>query len=519
MSSHQSSAAAISTDAISAGALVAVMADPREAERHVTLGHHLSQRGRFVEAEASYRKAIELSPNHPLAHNNLGWVQQMQGDTEGAIANYRRALQFDPSLRIARRNLAQLLVQLERREESFHLWHAELRTGSEGVAWMAGLVTTAMQARNLRLAGEYASILAQLRWASPWYPARHSDSALPLPVQPPEVFLTIPKLRHDIEQFEYLQREGILGDQFTPVINDYQCVIDRLVSRGIDGQVALDPEDQRTIGHVYNRIVHVRHTPRVQQVFSGKWDASAVENQYLNKPLGLVVVDNFLSEEALENVRRFCLESTVWTGNRYGHGRLGAFFHDGFNCPLLLQIAEELRKALPRIIIDRYPLRQLWGFKNAEYLPAGSTTHADFAAVNVNFWITPEDANLDKTSGGLVVYDIDAPPSWDFYTYNGRQDIITSFLQRQQARAVSIPYRQNRAIIFNSDLFHASAGLRFRPGYENRRINITMLYGDRENDVHHRDLARHDAMNELDVRSTAWRSAAFSRARTRRGGA
>ena len=49
-----------------------------------------------------------------------------------------------------------------------------------------------------------------------------------------------------------------------------------------------------------------------------------------------------LSSEALESLRLFCLESTVWTGNRYAHGRLGAFFQDGFNCPLLLQIAEEL---------------------------------------------------------------------------------------------------------------------------------------------------------------------------------
>jgi hypothetical protein len=35
-------------------------------------------------------------------------------------------------------------------------------------------------------------------------------------------------------------------------------------------------------------------------------------------------------------------------------------------------------------------------------------------AVNVTLWITPEDANLDPTSGGLAVYDVNAPLSWDF---------------------------------------------------------------------------------------------------------
>ncbi len=42
-----------------------------------------------------------------------------------------------------------------------------------------------------------------------------------------------------------------------------------------------------------------------------------------------------------------------------------------------------------------------------------------------------------------------------------------------------IPYRYNRAIIFDSDLFHTTPALRFRSGYENRRINVTLLYGDR----------------------------------------
>jgi hypothetical protein len=242
----------------------------------------------------------------------------------------------------------------------------------------------------------------------------------------------------------------------------------------------------------------------------GSWNPQVVEQQYLDKALGLVVIDDFLSTDVLKALRLFCLESTVWFANRYGHGRLGAFFNDGFNNALLLQIAEGLRDALPRVIVDRYPLRQLWAFKNGEYLPEGSTTHADFAAVNLNFWITPDDANLDPTSGGLIVYDVDAPPSWDFAMYNGRQDLIQDYLREQNARAVVIPYRANRAILFNSDLFHASAGLRFRAGYENRRVNITMLYGDRENDVHHAHLSRR-ADPLTSASRGAWRSAAFGR--------
>ena len=40
------------------------------------------------------------------------------------------------------------------------------------------------------------------------------------------------------------------------------------------------------------------------------------------------------------------------------------------------------------------------------------------AAVNLNFWLTPEDANLDKKSGGLVIYTQKPPAHWTFEQYN-----------------------------------------------------------------------------------------------------
>ena len=40
----------------------------------------------------------------------------------------------------------------------------------------------------------------------------------------------------------------------------------------------------------------------------------------------------------------------------------------------------------------------------------------------------------------------------------------------------------NRCVVFNSDLFHRTDDIHFRDGYEDRRINITMLYGTREAD-------------------------------------
>jgi hypothetical protein len=142
-----------------------------------------------------------------------------------------------------------------------------------------------------------------------------------------------------------------------------------------------------------------------------------------------------------------------------------------------VQIADELRAALPRVV-GKKPVTQIWGYKYATTQPP-LTPHADFASVNVNFWITPDDANLEPGAGGLLMYDAAAPEDWTFEDYNRSPAKIRDFLKARGAKTTHIPYKCNRAVIFDSDLFHATPGLRFRSGYENRRINVTVLFGDR----------------------------------------
>ena len=40
-----------------------------------------------------------------------------------------------------------------------------------------------------------------------------------------------------------------------------------------------------------------------------------------------------------------------------------------------------------------------------------------------------------------------------------------------------VPYKQNRAVLFDSVLFHESDTIRFAPGFETCRINYTLLFG------------------------------------------
>ncbi|MEU4169286.1 hypothetical protein AB0F46_20730 [Streptomyces sp. NPDC026665] len=432
------------------------------------------------------------------------------GRAENAARVLRDTVRAAPQNLVARRELALLLAASGRRDEALPLLRDELRPGADGLAWAPDVLKAALKHSDFPFAEACASLFAQLRWGTSSDPAARST-----------IPLSVPKLQHDIDQMHYLRHLGLLGTEYGPAIDAYQAVRDRLAAQGPDAREPLDSDANRCIADTYNRLLHVRDSPRVARALSRRWDPACVEEQYLANAPGVVYVDDFLTEEALDELYRFCLESTVWFGNRYAHGRLGALMQDGFMSPLLMQIAEELRAALPRLIGDRYPLRQMWGFKCGPQVPADVTTHADFAAVNVNFWVTPNDANADENSGGLVVHDVDAPLSWGFDTYNGRQDVIRPFLRGRRARSMTIPYRQNRAVIFNSDLFHASDAVRFHPGYENLRINVTMLYGDREAEVDHPRLS---GTGTAGLRP-AWRSAAFTRtggrgvrARASRGG-
>jgi aspartyl/asparaginyl beta-hydroxylase (cupin superfamily) len=347
-----------------------------------------------------------------------------------------------------------------------------------GVTELDGQIGAALRSGDLELASERAARYAELCRGSRWYPVpRETDPVLPEAAGWAPV-LTPSKLVHDIEQLRYLAARGILAKDSPAIIAEYEDLLDTLRPLGDEARVPLVGAAQARVGHAYNRLLHVRQTPRVTRALGGSWDPSRVEDDYERSRPNVVVVDDFLAEGALESLRLFCLESTVWSTNRYDHGRLGSFFRDGFNCPLLVQIAEELRAALPRVIGARHPVGQIWGYKYATTQPS-LPPHADFSAVSVNLWITPDEANLAPGEGGLVVYDVAAPRDWDFATYNRDASRIRALLAAKGARETRIAYRCNRAVIFDSDLFHGTPALRFREGYENRRVNVTVLFGDR----------------------------------------
>jgi len=327
-------------------------------------------------------------------------------------------------------------------------------------------------------------------------------SALPAPDRQAAP-LTVAKLRHDAEQFEYLLARGLLSADYCTIAASYRQLAAQLCAEGVSKRQQWRAAELQSIGSIYNHMLYRRCAPAIDQALGQSWRGSEVEQAYLAHRPNIVVIDDFLSAQALASLRAYCLESMIWNSLRYSHGRLGALYNQGLRCPLLDQLATSLRDTLPALIGPQHRLTQLWAYKYPPRMP-GDDVHADFAAINVNFWITPDQANLDPASGGMHIYDIAAPPDWQFEEYNRHPDKIRRYLKAMDARACYIPYRQNRAIIFDSDLFHGTARCHFRDDYESRRINITLLYGQRHQDM---------ALPAPEPQHNSWRSAALRRLR------
>lgn len=73
-------------------------------------GQRLARGGRFADAEADFRKVLEIRPGNARDYSNLGGALAGQGKLDEAIDAYRQALAVDPDDTYALNNLAMALV-------------------------------------------------------------------------------------------------------------------------------------------------------------------------------------------------------------------------------------------------------------------------------------------------------------------------------------------------------------------------------------------------------------------------
>ena len=435
------------------------------SDNYLSMGVALQELGQADDAIAAYQRAIDLAPDCADAWSNLGVVLLEQTLHDKAINAFRRAAALNPSHPHAFANLSIALHERGDDEQAAQCFEQAVRLNPDDADVYSNFAMVRIHQHRFDDALQLLVKAADLNQNH----GRQLDESTTVPFC---------RIKHDCEQMALLRQRGLLA----PAFEDYADALDELsMSRPLvaDSTKGL-PMDTAMLSRIapsYNRLVHVPVAAPAAlngPCLNPQLDIVQLERAYLESRPEVVWVDDFLSQPTLEAIRQFCDEATVWK-KEYPNGYLGATLKDGFASPLILRIAEELRLAFPAIF-GRNLLEQAWAFKYDSTM-RGINVHADFAAVNVNFWITREQACLDPERGGLVIWDVEAPRDWSFQQYNGDEGQIRRFLSESGAKSIRVPYRENRCVMFNSTLFHETDRFAFNDAYQDRRINVTLLYG------------------------------------------
>jgi predicted O-linked N-acetylglucosamine transferase (SPINDLY family) len=92
--------------------------EPGSVRAHNNLGQALLRLDQGEEAQRSFERAIALDPGYAIAHNNLGTVLFGRGEIEPALACYQRAITLDPGFAEAQHNCGNALLKLERPQQA-----------------------------------------------------------------------------------------------------------------------------------------------------------------------------------------------------------------------------------------------------------------------------------------------------------------------------------------------------------------------------------------------------------------
>jgi tetratricopeptide (TPR) repeat protein len=472
-------------------AYAVLASDPDDLRALIALSVSDYEQGNFHAALGNARRAHSLNPGSARAILQMMRCQNKLGDHYAALAAFD-ALNRDATVTAEHHvELGRAYAGLEHREQAIAAYQAALVSDANSMEAIRSLVamyaiageSAALESVTAQYAAQIGTDVDSMYWRG-LESLNHGDldaaaqlfasslavsdaqrgafDLLPWPV--PE-----PRLRHDYEQLDLLQRREKLDTEGRAALK----VLAPYYSQSGDATTTFAPEGAE--GQALKRVLATRYNLPAQpfdQLALGENDYTAIEDRYFSERL--VVVDNFLSPAALRDLRSFCEEATVWK-SYHRHGYVGAIIALGFSPKVLLALSEELRRAMPRVIGDE-PLLQAWAFKYDQRLQ-GINMHADFAKVNVNFWITPDTACEDPASGGMIVYDLPVPKSWTVADYNSDPRRLAAYVKLRNAKPVRVPYRENRCVVFDSSLIHVTDEMHFKPGYENRRVNLTLLYG------------------------------------------
>jgi tetratricopeptide (TPR) repeat protein len=224
-------------------------------------------------------------PGHLGLTNNLGIVLKDQGKLEDAAATFRKVLAQSANDPLAHINLGNVLGLQGLLDEAAACYRRARALKPDMALVHANLGTALCES------GRTKEGFASFR--------RHADLAYGTAASPAAPVEPAFKTQHDQEQRDYMKAAGM-----------------------------------RAAAH------HLEDGSRVEgRAVSPDASAGEIAPRWQTSRPQIAVIDNLLTDAALDKLRRFCWGSTIWR-KVYPNGYLGALPEHGFANPLLAQIAE-----------------------------------------------------------------------------------------------------------------------------------------------------------------------------------
>ena len=220
-------------------------------------------------------RALNIKPDFAEAHNTLGTALLQLGKLDAAVTSYRRALALRPDIAEVHSNLGWTLCEQGRLEEAEAACRRAIAIAPDYARAHATLGRILWNNNRVKEGFRSFTRSAELL----------SRASCKVPSNEP---IVPHKSRHDQEQRDYLTGIGISANGASDIFH-----------LADDGQLT----------------VPALNAENTNDEISERW---------LRDSPKIVVIDDFLTNEALDSLRRFCWGSTVWR-EVYKEGYLGAF--------------------------------------------------------------------------------------------------------------------------------------------------------------------------------------------------
>ncbi len=462
---------------------------PAHASAYSLLGNLHRLAGRFGDAEDAWRRYSKLKPANRQGLLEIGRCRLAAGDDRGAgsmfdqyladegetpeslyevgmafqqIANndaasayHERALALKPDFHLARQQLAiacHARGELKLAEKLFRDV-VRVQTGNFEVYRHLGAIH--------RDHGDLTTALADFRHAM-----QLERRAQKLDAERDVGFGLVPRdiglinLRVYSEQITYLLEHNKLSDAYGKELDRYREVLAELGEKaGSNLRVSLNESQRRRLGRSFCRLLHLGPLSAIPAgALNHQLDFTAIGKRHAEEAGHVMVLDDFLSEEAVATLTAYCLESTIWFCPAR-QGMIRSRLEDGFGTGLMLQLVEELRTRFPNQL-GRLRLSGMEGrIYAARAYDLPTDEHTD--GVLLTIWLSPNHANLEPDRGGLILQSRRGDPGSDSETPQ------------------TVQHRHNRAVLADDTLTIRPDDCQFRPGLVNHRLEICLRFTPR----------------------------------------